>query len=165
MRRFFVNIAGVGFDAEVVRVTERLPKHFGGTIPYVVGILRTLVGYKNKQVVLRVDDRVETGRILGVVVANGCYSGGGMRIAPQAELDDSLLDVLIAGDMGKLEMLKAFPKIYKGNHIDHPKVRMEKATSITIESRERVLVHADGELLGEGPVSFWLVPSALSIAV
>ena len=165
LRRFFINAAGVGFDAEVVEATKRLPKYFGGTIPYVAGILRTLAGYKNKPVVLRVGNGVETRLILSVVVANGCYFGGGMRVAPQAELGDSLLDVVTVGDMGKFELLKTLPKIYKGTHINHSKVRMEKATQITIESRERFLVHADGELLGEGPVSFWLVPSALSVAV
>ena len=166
LRRFFINTAGVGFDAEVVQATERLPKYFGGTIPYVAGILRALAGYKNKPVVLRMGSRVETRRILSVVVANGCYFGGGMRVAPQAELNDSLLDVLTVGDMGKFELLKVLPTIYKGTHINHPKVRMEKVTGITIESQgERFLVHADGELLGEGPASFWLVPSALSVAV
>jgi len=165
LRRFFVNAAGVGFDAAVVETTERLPKYFGGTLPYVVGLLRSLVGYKNKPVVLEVGNRVDERRILSVVVANGCYFGGGMLVAPQAEVDDGLLDVLTVGDMGKFELLRAFPTIYQGTHITHPKVRMEKATHITIESSERLLVHADGELLGEGPVSFWLIPSALSVAV
>jgi len=164
-RRFFVNGAGAGFDAEVVKTTERLPKYFGGTIPYVGGLLRSLFGYKNKSVVLRVEDKVETKRILSTVVSNGCYFGGGMRVAPQAELADGLLDVMTVDDMGKFELLKAFPTIYKGTHITHPKVRMEKATHITIESSEQVLVHADGELLGEAPASFWLMPAALSIVV
>ena len=86
-------------------------------------------------------------------------------MAPQAELDDSLLDVVIIGDIGKFDLLKSLPMVYKGTHINHPKVRMEKATHIAIESSERVLVHADGESLGEGPASFWLMPSALSIVV
>jgi len=164
-QRFFVNGAGVGFDAEVVKATERLPKYFGGTIPYVAGLLRSLFGYKNKSVVLRVGSREETKRILSIVVSNGCYFGGGMRVAPQAELGDGLLDVMTVDDMGKFELLKAFPTIYKGTHITHPKVRMEKATHIAIESSEQVLVHADGELLGEAPASFWLMPAALSIVV
>ena len=88
-----------------------------------------------------------------------------MHIAPQAELGDSLLDVVIIGDIGKFELLKALPTVYKGTHINHPKVKMEKATHITIESSERLLVHADGELLGECPASFWLMPAALSIVV
>ena len=164
-QRFFVNGAGVGFDAEVVKATERFPKYFGGTIPYVGGLLRSLLGYKNKSVVLRVGNREETRRILSIVVSNGCYFGGGMRVAPQAELGDGLLDVITVDDIGKFELLKAFPTIYKGTHITHPKVKMEKATHIAIESSERLLVHADGELLGEAPASFWLMPAALSIVV
>jgi len=165
LQRFFVNAAGVGFDAAVVEATERLPKYFGGTIPYVAGLLRTLFGYRNKSVVVHLGNKVEAKRILSVVVANGCYFGGGMYIAPQAELNDSLLDVMTVGDIGKFELLKALPKVYKGTHINHPKVRMEKATHVIIESSERILVHADGELLGEGPASLWLMPAALSIVV
>ena len=84
---------------------------------------------------------------------------------PRAELGDSLLDVVIVGDMGKFELLKELPTVYKGTHIYHPKVRMVKATHITVDSPERMLVHADGELLGESPASFWVMPAALSIVV
>jgi len=164
-RRFFVNAAGAGFDAAVVEATERLPKHFGGTIPYVAGLLRTLFGYRNKSVVLRIGDRSEAARILSVVVSNGGYLGGGMHVAPEASLNDNLLDVMVIGDIGKFDLLKSLYMVYKGTQGQHPKVHMEKASKITVESQERVLVHADGELLGEGPVSFWLVPAALNIVV
>ena len=86
-------------------------------------------------------------------------------MAPQAKINDGLLDVVTIGDIGKFELLKALPSVYNGTHVTHPKVRMEKARHITIESSERLLVHADGELLGEGPASFWLMPAALSIVV
>lgn len=165
LRRFFVNAAGVGFDAAVVEKTEHLPKYFGGTVPYVAGVLRALFSYKNKLVVIRVGDEVESGRVLNVVVANGGYLGGGMHVAPQAELGDSLLDVVIIGDMGKFEVLKEFPTVYKGTHINHPKVKVKKVSRLTIQSPEPMLIHADGELLGEIPASFWVVPSALSIVV
>jgi diacylglycerol kinase (ATP) len=164
-RRFFINSAGVGFDAAVAETSNRLPKFLGGTIPYIMGLFKSLVGYRNKNVVMKVDDREESGRMLSVVVANGCYFGGGMRVAPQADIADGLLDVIAVGDMGKIELLRAFPTIYKGTHIYHPKVRTDKATRVEIGSAERFLVHADGEFLGEGPVSFRLMPSALSIAV
>ena len=98
-------------------------------------------------------------------MANGGYFGGGMRVAPEASLNDNLLDVVVIGDIGKFELLKALPTVYNGTHITHPKVSMEKATHITIESSERILVHADGELLGEGPASFWVMPAVLSIVV
>ncbi len=164
-QRFFVNAAGIGFDATVVEKTERLPKYFGGTIPYVIGLLSTLFGYQNKLVTLDIGNRVEEARILSVVVANGCYFGGGMNMAPQAELRDNLFDVVIVGDMGKFELLKALPTVYNGTHISHPKVRVEKVAKIKVDSSERILVHADGELLGEGPATFWLKPAALSIVV
>jgi diacylglycerol kinase (ATP) len=165
LERFFINAAGVGFDAAVVRETERMPKFFGGTIPYVAGMLRTLFSYRNKPVVVRVGDEAESHRVLNVAVANGGYMGGGMHIAPLAEVGDNLLDVVVIGDMSKLELLKEFPKVYKGTHVTLPKVRMKKGTHVTIESSEAVLVYADGELLGECPASFRVVPGALSIVV
>ena len=164
-RRFFINSSGVGFDAAVAETSNRLPKFLGGTIPYIIGLLKSLAGYKNKPVTISMGDKIESKRILSVVVANGRYFGGGMRVAPLADIDDGLLDVITIGDMGKLELLKAFPTIYKGTHIHHPKVEMAKTTRARIESTEKFLVHADGEFLGEGPVSFGLIPSALSIAV
>lgn len=162
-KRFFMNAAGAGFDAAVVETTERLPKYFGGTIPYLVGLVRTLFGYKNKAVVLGIDSGIESKRVLSVVVANSGYLGGGMHVAPEARFNDSLLDVVTIGDMGKFELLKALPTVYNGTHVNHPKVSVKQARRVTLESPEHILVHADGELLGEGPASFWLVPSALTI--
>ena len=165
LKRFFVNAAGVGFDAAIVAATEHASKCFGGTIPYLAGLVRSLFSYQNKTATLNMGSNVKTARICSVAVANGCYYGGGMHIAPQAELDDSLLDVVIIGDTGKFELLKALPMVYKGTHITHPKVRVERVTHISIESSEQILVHADGELLGEGPASFRIMPAALNIAV
>ena len=162
-QRFFINAAGIGFDAAVVEATERLPKYFGGTIPYLAGLLMTLVGYRNKSVTISVGGKAESRRVLTAVVANGRYFGGGMHIAPQADFSDSLLDLVVIGDMSKFDLLKSLSSVYKGTHATHPKVSMEKAVRITIDSPERFLVHADGELLGEGPASFWLMPAALSI--
>lgn len=164
-QRFFINAAGIGFDAAVVQVTERLPKYFGGTIPYLTGLFQTLLGYRNKSVVLRIGDKTKATRILSVTVSNGSYLGGGMHMAPEASLNDNLLDVVVIGDVGKFDLLKSLPMIYKGTHGNHPKVSIEKAANITVESSEQILVHADGELLGEGPASFRLIPAALSVVV
>ena len=145
--------------------TERLPKYFGGTFPYLVGIIRTLFGWRNIPVVLRFGDRVEETRIFSVVVCNGFAFGGGMKMAPEASLTDNLLDVVVIGDVGKFEVLWTLPRAYKGTHVTHPKISIEKTASITVEPSERLLVHADGEVVGEGPVSFWVEPAALSVVV
>jgi diacylglycerol kinase (ATP) len=164
-QRYFVNSAGIGFDAEVVAATERLPKYFGGTIPYLTGLLRSFIGYRNIPVSFNLGNKTEKARVMSMVIANGRYFGGGMHIAPEARVDDKLLDVVIIGNFGKIELIRNLSRVYKGTHLTHPKIRLEKSTAITIQSTERFLLHADGELLGEGPVSFRLLPAALSLVV
>jgi diacylglycerol kinase (ATP) len=162
--RYFINSAGIGFDATVVAATEKLPKYFGGTVPYLVGLIRSFVGYRNKTATFRIGNRPpEKARILSMVVANGGFFGGGMHIAPEARLDDELFDVVIIGDFGKLELLKVFPRVYKGSHLTYPKIRLVRDTRVSIESNETFLLHADGELLGQGPVDFSLLPHALNL--
>jgi diacylglycerol kinase (ATP) len=165
MKRYFVNSAGAGFDAEVVSATEKLPKFFGGTIPYLTGLARSFLQYRNKPVVLKNGEHIWQFRVLSVVVANGKYFGGGMCVAPQASLDDGMFDVVIIENIGKLDLIRSLHRVYKGTHLTHPKIRLEKAAHIELESQEKVLVHADGELLGEAPVSFRLVKDRLRIVV
>ncbi|MCL2150237.1 MAG: diacylglycerol kinase family lipid kinase [Dehalococcoidia bacterium] len=163
--RYFVNGAGVGFDAEVVEAAGKMPRRFGHTVPFVMGLLRTLPSYRNKWIRLTVDDQTEEARILSVVVSNGAYFGGGMRIAPDAMLTDQKLNMVAIGDVGKVELLRVFPRVYKGTHITHPKVRAVRVEEVAVVSQERTLLQADGELLGEGPVSFRVVPQALHLVL
>jgi len=163
--RFFINTAGIGLDAAVVHNTEKLPKYFGGTIPYLWGLVRTLLTYKNKLVEIKSGGKIIREHVVSVIVANGGYAGGGMHFAPFAKLNDGLLDTVIVGNMGKLELLKSFPRVYKGTHINLPKIRLDKTTDISVESSDKALVYADGEFLGEGPVRFHVIPAALQIVV
>ena len=169
LHRFFINEADVGFGAIVVEASKRLPNYFGRKInylPHVLGGVGSLFGYKNKRIALRVEEEVEDTCICTmVVIANGSYFGGGMCIAPDAKPDDGLLDMIIFGDMGKSEMMKIWQMTYNGRHVSHRKVRSRKIRSVAIQCDEKILVEADGELLGEGPVSFSVLPSALSIVV
>ena len=162
-KRYFINSAGVGFDAEVTEAGKGVPRFMGNTVPFVLSLLKTLPAYRNKDVRMTIDGREEKCRVLSVIVANGAYFGGGMHIAPEAELSDRRLDVLTLGDISKAELLQVFPRVYKGTHITHPKVRMEKAERVTIECDRRILLQGDGELLGEGPVTFQILPAALNV--
>lgn len=165
LQRFFLNTAGIGLDAAVVEATQKIPKQFGGTIPYLLGLIRALITYKNKSVTITTENIIENQRVVGVIIANGCYAGGGMQFAPFAKLNDGLLDTIIVGDFGKVELLRAFPRVYKGTHIHLPKINTGETTDISIQSYERALIYADGELLGESPARFRVVPSALQIVI
>jgi diacylglycerol kinase (ATP) len=164
-KRYFINSAGIGFDAETVAVTQKLPKILGGTLPYLTGLFCSFLGYRNKAITLTIGDKKQNIRVLTLVAANGRYFGGGMQIAPEAKVDDNLLDIVIIGNISKIGLLKALPLVYKGTHLSHPLVKLEKATRIRIDSAKKFLVQADGEILGEGPASFTIIPAALSLVV
>ena len=169
LRRFFVNEADVGLGATVVEASKHITNYFGRKINYlshVLGGLATLVSYKNKRITLCVENETEdVCDCAMLVIANGAYFGGGMHMAPNAKPNDGLLDMVIFGDMGKSDLLKIWTMTYKGYHVSHDKVRLLKIRNVAIQCAEKILVEADGELLGEGPVSFSVVPSALNIVV
>ena len=163
--RLFVNFAGMGFDAEIVRRTTQQFKALGSLPSYLLGTLATLVSYGNKNISLIIDGQAEDRRVCTVIMNNGKYGGGGMFTAPQADLTDGLLDVLIVGDLSKPDLLRSLPRIYKGTHLTHPKVTMKKAKEIEVRSAQKMHLQADGELLGEVPARFRVLPSMLNVIV
>ena len=164
-RRLFVSHAAVGFVATVVEATGKRSKALGGTIPYVLALLTTILTYHNKDITLTLDGHSEGIRVSLAAFSNGAYFGGGMKVAPDAELGDGLLDVVVVGDVGRLEFLHTFPRVYNGTHLTHPKISLKRAYCARLESTERVLMEADGELIGETPVSFSVLPEALSVVI
>jgi diacylglycerol kinase (ATP) len=164
-KRLFVNFAGLGFDAEVVKATTQGFKALGSTPSYLLGVLNALLLYWNKDIFLMLDGEPEERRVCTVIMSNGRYGAGGMFLAPDADPSDGLLDVLTVGDLNKADLLWSLPRIYKGTHLTHPKVTMRRAREIKIRSREPMLVQADGELIGAAPARFSILPGALSIVV
>ena len=168
VERFFLNEASIGLAAEIVDSWKSLPTRFGKNLNLA---LRTAAGYKalsihqNKKVRLQVGNEKESISICTVVVSNGKYCADRMLIAPHASLDDGLLNAIVVGDVSKFELLKIRPTIYNGSHVAHPGIREIKTTAVTIESDERLFVEADGDILGECPASFRVMPSALSVVV
>jgi diacylglycerol kinase (ATP) len=164
--RLFVNFAGFGFDAEIVRRTTRQFKALGSLPSYLMGLLVTLVTYRNKDISLKLDGEPLEKRVCAVIINNGKYGGGGMFAAPGADLADGWFDVLIIGNMSKPDLLWSLPRIYKGTHLTHPKVDMRKAREIEVQPRNsRIELQADGELLGEVPARFRVLPSVLNVIV
>jgi diacylglycerol kinase (ATP) len=165
VERYFINAAGLGFDGEVAELVNRFPKVLGGTMTYLTCLFIGLVTYRNKNVALSFDGQPVRGRVNSVVVCNGCYFGGGMFIAPGAAFDDGLFYVVILGNLSKLEVVANVPRIYKGTHLTHPKVSHFAAKEIHVEARERMFLQAEGELIGEAPATFRVIPRALKVLV
>ena len=163
VRRAFVSFAGMGFAAEIARATKQKYKRLNGTASYLLGLLSTLLTYKNKEVSITVDGEVEETSVCTVLINNGRYGGGGMLTAPDADFTDGLFDVLVIGDLSKPDLLWSLPRVYRGTHLTHPKVTIRRASEIEIRSVKPMPLQADGELLGSGSARFNILPSALNI--
>jgi YegS/Rv2252/BmrU family lipid kinase len=164
--RYFINAAGMGFDAEVTLRSNAVPRMLGGTVPYLSSLLTTLVTYRNKRLLVSVDKGdARQARANSIIVANGQYFGGGMKIAPDAELSDGLFDVVTLGDLGKIDLVRNVPRVYDGSHITHPKVSVQRASQVEINSPDRLLLQADGEVLGTAPARFTVIPGAIRLIV
>jgi diacylglycerol kinase (ATP) len=165
-RHYFINAAGLGFDAEVVRrVTPRLRALSNPTVRYLSGLFLTLASYKNREARIAIEGEELRERVFSIVVCNGRYFGGGMEIAPQAEPDDGLFDVVVIGDFARWEILANLSRVYRGTHLSHPKVKLFRAKEVKVEAQEPMLLQADGELVGATPATFELIPRAIKVLV
>ncbi|MHB8572351.1 MAG: diacylglycerol/lipid kinase family protein [Candidatus Dormibacteria bacterium] len=161
--RVFVNIADLGIGGEVVQRVERL-KWLGGRAGFQLASLLTLMGYRNRRVALEADGEAIDTVAQSVVVANCRYFGGSMEVAPMADPSDGWLDLVILGDLGRLESMRRMGSIYRGQHIGQPRVTHRRVRALTVRCSERLLLDVDGEQPGMAPASFTVMPSALRVA-
>ncbi len=164
-RRYFTNVAGLGFDGEVVERLDGNPKLLGGTIPYLKEAVLTLMTYENKEVRAFFDDLEWRQSATSILVCNGRYFAGGMFVSPHSLPDDGFFDVVTLNNLGRLEFLANVLRVYNGTHLTHPKVNAYRAREIRVESRQRMLIQADGELIGQAPVTFRVLPKILRVRV
>lgn len=164
-RRHFLNVAGIGFDAEVARAVSRYPRTLGGTIPYVLGALRTLAWYRPEQMAIHADRKTLERRVLLVAVGIGRFYGGGMMITPDAVLDDGLFDVCVAGDVSPLGVLRLLPGLYRGLHRHDRRVEFLRCRELALESIRPTAIQAEGEVVGELPAQFRLHASRLAVVL
>jgi YegS/Rv2252/BmrU family lipid kinase len=162
---WFVNAAGVGMSGAVAKRTNESSKALGGKVSYLWSTVAVFARWRNTEVRVSVDDEIRGGRMHEVVVANGRYLGGGMMLTPEAEPDDGLFDVLLIGDVTKLDLAMTMPKIYRGTHLPHPKAELLRGATVTVEAAVPLPVELDGEQPGTTPVSFDVVPNALRLRV
>src|SRR4051812_11463216 len=142
----FLGIVSVGFDSECNRLANEVTI-IRSNLVYVYSLFRTLGSWKPARFTIRVDD--ERTRFTGysVSVANNSTFGGGMRVAPDADLEDGPFDVIAVGEVGKLRFLANLPKVFKGTHVESDEVRVFRAPHLELSASKAFPVYADGEHL------------------
>lgn len=168
--RMFANIASFGVSGVVDRLVNESGKKLGGKLSFAIATARATWSYRNQRVELVFDgdpsSRTEL-TINTVAIANGRYFGGGMMMAPNAEVDDGAFDVVAMGDFNFGDLLKSGSRVYKGTHLTMDKVTHRRAKLVEaapLDPGAKVELDVDGENLGQLPARFEVVPQAIWMA-
>ncbi len=164
--RWFANVGSVGMSGAVAQRVNGMSKALGGRATFFYALTRVFLEWANTEVTVRFADGDERrGRMHDVIVANGVWHGGGMMLAPDALPDDGVFDVVLIGDVGKVDFLTTAPKIYRGRHVTHPKVEVVRSARVDVDAGDHLPIEVEGEQVGTTPASFVLVPGALRVRV
>jgi diacylglycerol kinase (ATP) len=157
-----------GFDSAVTRTGNAQPRWIPRDLTYIFAALRTLIGFRASRFTVEHDGGAWEGRAMLVTACNAPIYGGGMRIAPEASMDDGLMDIVAVKRVSKLELLRVFPKVFGGDHVGHPAVSIFRSSKARISVEPSVLIGSDGEIEGESgseAVELAVVPKALRAVV
>lgn len=162
--RYFINIAGLGFDALVVKRSNRQKEkgHSSKTL-YLWALLRSLLFYKHTSTSIEIDGKKIKNDTFSISLGIGKYSGGGMMQTPGAIADDGLFELTLIKRMRKGEIIRSLKRLYNGTILDHPKVEGYTGSKIKIDSDPLIHVEADGESLGHSPIEFNILPRSINI--
>jgi diacylglycerol kinase (ATP) len=155
--RFFAEILSTGFDSLVNERANRI--HWQSKRKYDLAMLLELPLFKPLEYQIQLDSQEFSTEAMLIAVANGASYGGGMKVCPDASLTDGFFDVMILEPVSKFEFLRVFPKVFKGTHITHPRVRIERARSVKISAP--AVAYADGERIGPLPIKAEIAPNSL----
>jgi diacylglycerol kinase (ATP) len=162
---YFANFAGAGISGAIARRANTTSKALGGRISFFAATLAVFASWKSADMSVQIDAERRRGEMFEVLVMNGDYAAGGMWVTPDAEPDDGRLDVLLIGDVTKLDFVTTFPKIYRGKHLSHPKIDVVPGKTVEVDASPAVPIVLDGEQPGTTPARFELVRQALRVRV
>ena len=163
---YFSCVAGVGLDTATAAIANRLPRWLRANGGYALSLPIALASFTPPQVELRVDGRTHGSapRVLAAF-ANTPWYGGGMKVAPKADMSDGLLDACLVGQMTKAKLLRLFPFVYGGNHLKFSEAEYFQGASFQLATQPAVDVYADGEFVCQTPVDIGVAARALRVIV
>lgn len=160
--RYFTCIASVGFDSNVIE-TSLQTTHIKGGLLYPYAVLKCLMSWKPQRFTVRSNGEERTFEGFSVAAANGKCFGGGMLLAPEAQVDDGMFDVVVITSNSRLQFLRWAPSIFTGGHVKSPKVEVWRTNHLTVETDSSFMVYADGEVLAPTPLDIELRPGAIRL--
>lgn len=161
----YLGVAGLGFDSEVADFANRNVRFLRGSAVYLYAIFRVLPKFTPRPVQIRAENGTRDEQIMFAAIGNTRQYGGGIRITPDASVDDGLLDLCIVHQTTRVELLKTLPKAYTGAHVKSAFVEMRRGKEFHFSSDQAMAVYADGEPLTRTPVSFGLAGQRLKVMV
>jgi len=158
----YCGIASCGLDSDANRIANAAPARLGNLV-YLYGALRALAAWTPAHFSLELDGEAVEITGYSVAAANSGAYGGGMLLAPDARLDDGLLDVVTTADVSKRRCLAQLPKLFRGTHVKNPEVVVTRARELRIAADRPFTVYADGDPIGELPVTIRALPAAVRV--
>lgn len=162
--RHFITVMGLVFPSLVARMANELT-WLRGSFAFFGAVYKALYRLRAVPLSIELDGRVTERECVAVLVQNTPYTGGGLHMAPTAEIDDGELDVVIVDRIGRLELMVHFPRAYRGRHLDHPAFEVHRARRVVIRTPEPLPKMFDGDLCGTTPVDATVLPRALNVIV
>ncbi len=167
--RAFLNITSMGISGDVDERVERGPKWLGGKAAFLWGTFGAALGYQNVPIELSIDGEVwHRGPLFVAAIANGQFLGGGMHIAPRADVSDGQFDVVVVGDISKAKLAALLSTVYRGAHLGLDCVKSQRGRVVSaraMRDEKPVLVDVDGETPGYLPLTARIFPGALRLLV
>jgi YegS/Rv2252/BmrU family lipid kinase len=160
--RTFLGIASVGFDSEANRIANEAPPALGRLV-YAYGAIRALAAWRDAHFAVDVDGERDEFAGWSVAAANSGFYGGGMRLAPDARLDDGALDVVTVAACSRLRHLTTLPRVFRGTHVRAPYITVRRGAEVRVSANRPFTVYADGDPIGSLPVTLRAVPAALRV--
>ena len=162
VKNYYINILGVGLIADILKLTNEKLK-FLGALGYSLAVLIRLFKGMNNRMTVTIDDQTFELKNSALVISNSKFTGGEMKIAPMADTNDGKVDMIVFNEVNRREILNIFANVFKGKHVNHPKVRTFSGAKMEIDADPQQLLTADGELLGETPMKLKVLPGELKI--
>ena len=162
----FAFYGGAGFDSAVSATADGQSRLLPSSITYILATVRTLLRFRPPTALLEWQGGRFEGELMFATVCNGPRLGGGMLMAPDAEMDDGLLDLVLVRKVSKLALLRVFPRVFRGTHVDHPAISIHRTPWVRMRFAPEVLLGCDGEVLGPlpaGGIQLDLIPRALRV--